>query len=343
MPGLIDGIYGQIIRLRNYLYDRGVLKAHWPDVPVISVGNITVGGTGKTPTVILLAELIKSLEARVGIILRGYGGRAGIESDETMLFRRRLGDTIIVANPNRVQAAEQATEQGADILIADDAFQHRRLNRDLDICLIDATFPFGGGRLLPIGRLREPLDSLNRADLIIITRTDQITTDQLDELTKKLRSITDDIPILYSIHKAKRFTDVKRSAFPLETIRDKKVFLFASIARPASFEKTIAQLNARIVGTKFFPDHHFFTQTDLQNIKKQADNVQADFIVCTEKDIVKLDTSMMKAAGISTERLFATEIEIELLDNGKDLLIKKSQQLLTNFSRDILKQVCTNE
>ncbi len=250
MSGVIDGIYELIINARNYLYDVGILKTYWVDAPVIAVGNLTVGGTGKTPTVISLANISKELGAKPGIILRGYGGSAERESDETMLFQRRLKDTIIIANKNRVSAANIAMEKGADILIADDAFQHRKLGRDINICLIDATFPFGGERLLPIGRLREPIDAIRRADLIIITRVDQIPKSKLDEIIERIKSIANNIPILQSQHKANKLSDIKGTQFQVDMLYGKKVYLFSAIARPESFEKTIMQLGANIVGTK---------------------------------------------------------------------------------------------
>ncbi len=343
MSGLIDGIYERIIRVRNDFYDSGLLRTHWLDVPVISVGNVTVGGTGKTPTVILLAEIVKELGKRPGIILRGYGSKRSRESDETLLFRRRAENAIVVANSKRVIAGKIAIEKGADILIADDAFQHRRLGRDLDICLVDATFPFGGGRVLPVGRLREPIDSLKRADLIMITRVNQIDSSQLDELSGKLRGIVDDIPILQSQHKAKQLTDVKGNKRQLDSIEDKRVFLFASIGNPKSFEKTIIQLGANVVGTRYFPDHYLFKSVDLRKIKRQAEDAQAELIVCTEKDIVKLDESMLADCEISVESLLSLEIEIEILNGGKEILRKRTELLLRNFSRDILEQICTNK
>ena len=343
MSGLIDGIYGQIIKVRNRLYDTGRFRTYWLDAPVVSVGNITVGGTGKTPTVILLAEIARELGANPGIILRGYGKKADSDSDETMLFRKRVSFAKIVAHRDRVLAGHKAIEQGANILIADDAFQHRRLGRDFDICLIDATFPFGGERLLPFGRLREPIDSLKRADLIIVTRANQIGQEELRSLTNRLKNIVADISILYSSHKPKRLAMLDGRELAVDDIRNKRVFLFAALARPKGFYETIVKLGANVVGTKYFPDHYFFTPDDLQNINCSADRSDADFIVCTEKDIVKLNENLLVNAKINSKRLLSLEIEMEISGDGEDILRKKMEQLLNNFSRDILERICMNK
>jgi len=168
-------IYGRITTIRNGWYDHGVLKTRWLDAPVIAVGNMTTGGTGKTPMVIYLAKMVESIGERPGVIMRGYGSKPGKEADEVMLLRRHLPGVPIIGNPDRIDGGKHAIQQGAEVIIADDAYQHRRLGRDLDICLVDAMLPFGGGQILPLGRLREPMTGFSRADLVILTRCDQVT------------------------------------------------------------------------------------------------------------------------------------------------------------------------
>ena len=190
------------MRLRNKLFDFGIKRAHRLDRPVISIGNITTGGTGKTPAVQWIARRLITAGHRPASLLRGYTVGASTQSDEAILLERSLKIPVI-ANPDRVAAGRQliVTHPEIDVILLDDGFQHRRLYRDLNLVLIDATNPFGYGHVLPRGMLREPLAGLRRADVLIVTRSDLIEGDQLNELKSRLRQFNPTAPILQSRHR----------------------------------------------------------------------------------------------------------------------------------------------
>ena len=189
-------IYQLVVDLRKFLYSKGCLKVHRANAPVISVGNLTVGGTGKTPLVIWLCKQIISdskfqiSNSQCAILTRGYKTKERALSNEVAIFTESCPEANVVVNPDRVAGATEAVGKlGAKVLILDDGFQHRQLARDLDIVTIDATRPFGYGKLLPAGLLREPVDALKRADAVVITRCDQTTEVELTELEGKLQQI----------------------------------------------------------------------------------------------------------------------------------------------------------
>src|SRR5438876_5539483 len=177
-----SGPYGSAVHLRNWCYDRGWLPTHRPPVPVISVGNLTAGGTGKTPCVEYLARFLQARGLRPAVLSRGYRGN-GRPNDEALILEANLPDVPHLQGKDRVTRASQAVRVfGADVLILDDGFQHRRLRRDLDLVLIDAMNPWGHGRLLPRGLLREPISSLRRADAVIVTRLDQAQPAEIERI-----------------------------------------------------------------------------------------------------------------------------------------------------------------
>ncbi len=211
--GAASAGYSTAIRLRNFLYSAGWLKAYRAEAAVISIGNITTGGTGKTPLVVWLGKRIISdfkfqiSNLQCAILTRGYKATKNSKlktqnySDEPGIFAEGCPEVKVIVNPDRVAGAEEAAIKfGSKVLIMDDGFQHRRLARDLDIIAIDATLPFGYGRILPAGLLREPVTSLERAGAVVITRCDQIAENELSELEEKLRRINPDMVIARSIH-----------------------------------------------------------------------------------------------------------------------------------------------
>jgi tetraacyldisaccharide 4'-kinase len=320
----LSSLYGQVMRLRNFCYDRQWLKTTWLDVPVISVGNMTTGGTGKTPMVIFLAQLAAEAGIRPGIVLRGYGGTSNHEADEVLLLRRELPGLPVIANPDRIAGGRHAIEQSAGLLIADDAFQHRRLGRDLNICLVDACFPFGGGKILPAGRLREPMEGFSRADVVILTRCDQINEQELGSLKSQIEQFAGPIPILTSNHRVKRYVD---SLGNVKNPVGGRVFAFAAIGRSESFFNTVRETGVTLVGTRSFPDHYYFTADDLKEVQQQAFDDGAEFLVCTAKDIVKINPSLLSAAGISPEKLTALEIEIAMPNENVAFLRDKIREV----------------
>ena len=311
--------YSFVVRLRNFLYSKGWLKVHRVDAVVICVGNITVGGTGKTPLVIWLCNLIaqnpklKNQNCKCAILTRGYKARAQENTDfkdEIAILAESCPEAEVIVNPDRLAGATEAIKKyAAKVLIMDDGFQHRRLARDLDIVAIDATQPFGYGKLLPAGMLREPVSSLKRAGAAVITRCDQIADAQLSELEQKLRAIKSDIIIAKSIHAAVSVKYPEPSVIPakagiqkgskimdsclrrndnIEQLKGKKVFAFCGIGNPDAFLDTIKNLGAELAGSKIYDDHHNYTDACLTEISEQAEELGADLILTTHKDWTKV-------------------------------------------------------
>jgi tetraacyldisaccharide 4'-kinase len=285
---LAEPLYATVMRLRNHCYDHAIFRAHQLPAGVVSVGNITAGGTGKTPVVKWLAAALAARGHRPGILTRGYKGKDGA-SDEQTLLAEALPDVPIRAQPDRVTGGHALLAQHADldILLLDDGFQHRRLRRDFDLVLIDATNPFGFGHVHPRGLLREPLAGLRRADAFILTRSDLVPQGRRDELAVTLRAIQPAAPVYRARH---AITGLRSptAGQAVQHLRDKRFFAVAGIANPASLQKQLPSLSGAAVGHRWFPDHHAYSADDVATIRRDAAAAHADVIVVTEKDWVKL-------------------------------------------------------
>ena len=291
-------VYSLVVRLRNSLYSKGLLKVHHVDAAVLCIGNITTGGTGKTPLVVWLCNLItqnsklKTQNYKCAILSRGYKARAQKNADfkdEIAILTESCPQAEVIVNPDRVAGAAEAIDKySAEVLIMDDGFQHRRLARDLDIIAIDATQPFGYGRILPAGLLREPVSSLNRAGAVVITRCDQISEAELEELERELRAIKSDIVIARSVHKPFYAKSKDDKEISLEHLKGKKVFAFCGIGNPDAFLNTIRDLEAEQVGSIIFDDHYDYTEVCLTDITERAKELGADLILTTQKDWTKV-------------------------------------------------------
>ncbi len=297
---------------------------------VISVGNITLGGTGKTPLVALLARILQEREKRVAVLSRGYRRRGkGIKivsdgkkilsnpqeaGDEPYLLARNLNTIPVIVGKDRVQAGRLATEKFAsEILLLDDGFQYLKLKRDLDIVVIDAANPFGNGHLLPRGILREPLSSLKRAHLFCLTRVDQAR--KLGELENRLNTVNPETPIVECIHRPcflRKLPDGPQVG--LERVSGRRVVAFSAVGNPEGFEQSLVGLGAQLVGRMRFKDHHRYSVKDLERIARLAQNSQAQMIVTTGKDSVNLLQS-----SISDIEMWSLEIEIQVVRGLKYL------------------------
>jgi tetraacyldisaccharide 4'-kinase len=319
------------VRLRNFLYAKRLLKVHNVDAAVICVGNITVGGTGKTPLVVRLCNLItqnpklKTQNCRCAILTRGYKARAQENKDfkdEIAVLAQSCPETEVIVNPDRLAGATEAISKlEAKILVMDDGFQHRRLARDLDIIAIDATQPFGYGKLLPAGLLREPVSALKRAGAVVITRCDQVTETQLSELEQILRAINPDMVIAKSVHALVYAKSQYNTEISIEQLKDKKVFAFCGIGNPDAFLNTVKNLGAQVVGSKIYNDHYHYTDTCLSEISEQAKEFGADLILTTQKDWTKVISKLelQNAASKSHPPFAYLAIEIKFLA-GEDKL-----------------------
>ena len=300
--------YSAAIRIRNWFYDKRFLGTNKASVPVISVGNITAGGTGKTPLVALLAGQI-SANNKCAILTRGYKTNQGI-SDEVALLSQACPGIPVVVNPNRVTGAAEAVTQGASVLLMDDGFQHRRLGRDLDIVTIDATCPFGFARILPAGLLREPVSSLKRADAVVITRADQVEQEELQCIEKELLSIKADLVIAHAVHRPACIVYSAGGEMPLTSLRQKKVSAFCGIGNPEAFFVTCRSLGAELLATETLDDHHHYLESDIERFTQCAKSAGAELVLTTEKDLVKIDTSWLSKTALP---FACVRIEIELI------------------------------
>ncbi len=318
-----EPFYLSAVSLRNLLYSKGYLKTHHADAVVFSIGNITTGGTGKTPLVIWLCNLLKNRGINCAILTRGY--KATLHSrfktqnylDEPAILAQSCPHTEIIVNPDRIAgAAEAIGRSGVQALIMDDGFQHRRLHRDLDIVVIDATRPFGYGRLLPAGLLREPIGSLKRADAVVITRCDQVTLVELTELESKLQNINSRMIISRSIHAPTTIKSPDKEIIQIEHLKNRRVFAYCGIGNPTAFLNTIQNLGTKIVGSEVFDDHHHYSQSDIENICRQAKHGGADLVLTTQKDWTK--TASLSLTDLPIHLAYLT-IEIRFTD-GQDKL-----------------------
>jgi tetraacyldisaccharide 4'-kinase len=312
---------------------------------VISVGNLTVGGTGKTPAVIALAEQAQKRGYLPCVLTRGYKGKSagpcfvsrgegpllGTDEagDEAVLMAEKLHGVPIVKGTDRYAAGIFALRELSSqphfsthtlLFILDDGFQHRRLWRDLDILLIDSTDPFGNRRLLPAGRLREPLRELGRADVVVLTKVpkDASGSSAVDaDLTAEVKKFNPGAPIYLSDHRASGLTTLSGGTMPLAVLSGKAVLGVCGIGNPASFRETLRETGADVREFMAFADHHPYSSDDLQRIRAKAGECGADWIVTTEKDIMRLrnfggiDTPVAVSIAFRVEESFYDRIFTE--------------------------------
>ena len=295
--------YSAVTSLRNQAYNRGLLKTHQVRVPVISVGNITTGGTGKTPVVAWVSDAIRHLNMFPGIISRGYRSDDSGANDEKRVLARLCPNVPHEQNADRILAAEKLlAEHAVDAIVMDDGFQHRRLARNLNVVLLDATNPFGYGFHLPRGLLRESLSSLRRADVVLITRSDQVTEEQLTQIKRTVQSIDcrlADCTFQVSF-KPGGLVDPTGNEFAADEIHGKDVSLMTAIGNPDAFRGTCESLGAAVRSTHLFPDHHHYTSDDLQRVTDAS--ADCECVLTTLKDLVKIppDQTMFRAVRIET-------------------------------------------
>ena len=308
--------YEALVRLRNYGYDHSILAVKKASAPVISVGNLTLGGTGKTPLVAWLAHWFAQHNKKPAIISRGYKAKTGQLSDEAAELKILLPTVPHYANKQRIIAAREAITKGSDVLLLDDGFQHRQISRDLNLVTIDATDPFGCNRLFPRGLLREPLWGLKRADALVLTRTDQVSIKTRNEIQEQCFRFVGsyDKPWIETEHRPSNLRLVDGTTQPLKTLQDKRILSLSAIGNPAAFHRTLTTLGNEPVATLTFPDHHTYTTDDIHRISEETESVGAEIIVTTLKDLVKLPL-----ASVRNRPLCALEIGIQFQTGLQDL------------------------
>ena len=286
--------YRLAVGVRNALYDHHLLRSHRANAFVICAGNLTTGGTGKTPLVAWLCRYVRERELPCAILTRGYKTQQGKLSDEPALLADQCGDVPVIINPDRVAgAAEAIRSHGAQVLVMDDGFQHRRLARDLDIVAIDSTLPFGYGRVLPAGLLREPIAGLKRSDAVVLTRCDQVSDDAIGRIEEAVHRVNPDLIVARSVHQPTHIETAKGEEIDVNQIRGKRIFAFCGIGNPKAFFGTIERLGGVPAGSRSFDDHYRYTDDDIREIAGQARERKADLILTTQKDWTKIGRSAL--------------------------------------------------
>jgi tetraacyldisaccharide 4'-kinase len=323
----LSALYGAVTKTRLSLYRRGTFHTTRLERPVISIGNMTAGGTGKTPLVEWVARTIAAKGKKVCILTRGYGreqpqqqvivsdgqtllATAAESGDEPYLLATNLlGCAAVICNADRISAGRDAIEVfGSDCFVLDDGFQHLRLARDLNIVTIDATNPWGGGQLLPYGRLREPISGLSRADCVVITRSDQVHN--TDELKNQIRDLIRGRPLFQSTMRPTRT--------PITT---GPVAAFCALGNPQSFFAQLKKTGYELVLEKAFTDHHSYTQNDINELTTAAIRAGAQTLITTAKDAVKLRSLSFSLPY----QVFEIEIAIQEQELFRNLLLKAAK------------------
>jgi tetraacyldisaccharide 4'-kinase len=339
-------------RLRILIYQSGVVKPKKLNSKVISIGNITLGGTGKTPLVIYLVQKLKERKLKVAILTRGYKRKkkeltelVGENKnripwtevgDEPYLLASRLCDVPVVVFQDRgISGVCAEKKYQAEVLVLDDGFQHWKLSRDLDIVVIDATVPFGNLKLFPAGILREPLSCLKRADIFVLNKANQIPNKQ--SIIRILRTYNQDAPIIESVYKVSSIEKMfdpssvdDRSSFWAEEkkMQGRKVLAFSGIGNPFSFEKSLKLLKVEVLKHHKFPDHFFYQKKDILNLEKDAFKLGADFMITTEKDSVRIP--MMSELEIP---IYILKIDL-VITNGQEIFLEKIEGLVKYGNKD---------
>lgn len=297
------------IRSRNFSFDHGLMASYEPSIPVISVGNITLGGTNKTPFVEMLSRHFYDTGINVGIVSRGYGGQTNepvviqgtsfdrnIVGDEPLLLASRLPYVPVAVSRDRLKDVEALQKYNVELIVADDAFQHRRLGRDADIVLVDACCPFGNGRLVPAGILREPPSALKRAHIVVITKADQVSEKQLREVRQKLlRYVPEER--LFTSRLELRCWSFWNGSWQDEidfNVNRLPVVAFSAIGSPGSFRRTLEQQGLNVLKEMRFKDHHRFDYRDMERLIALKKELGASHLVCTEKDVYNLPESSLE-------------------------------------------------
>lgn len=334
-----EPFYAAAVSVRNRLYDLGLSKSTRLDRPVIAVGNLTAGGTGKTPMVRWIAEHLRTQGRHVAIIARGYKSKPGQLGDEQRMLDRLLNGpgkepVHLAANPNRIAAATKllAEHPEVDVLVLDDAFQHRAVERDLNIVLLNASEAFGHDRLLPRGLLREPISSLKRADAVVLTHCDEVTGDRLSQIEQRIIDVGSSIPIYRAIHapiglrsggtNSNEAVNVK-----LEELRDLPIVAFCGLARPDHFVRQLESLGAKVVAHQSFGDHHAYLPDDLSSLCEQARSTGAQALITTEKDWIKLNE--LPGAAESNPPIWRFDVQMQFLRHDEIRLIAQTESSLS--------------
>ena len=317
--------YTFVVRFRNHRYNVGRTSVHHVNVPVICVGNITLGGTGKTPMVKWLARTLESMGARVAIVSRGYGAAAGEQNDEARELAQALPSVPHIQNRDRAAAARKTIDKfDPSVILLDDGFQHRRLARDLDIVLLDALEPFGFEHVFPRGTLREPLSGLARADVVCLSRADTVSAADREAIRSRVAKLAPKAAWCECVHAASHLVNASGEKRPLDSLAGQRIAAFCAIGNPNGFVRTLTALRYKDLNMREFGDHHIYRADELADVGRNAAAWGAQAIVCTQKDLVKVQQDKLGDLP-----LWAIAIELQFLIG---------QEALTNLVEVVVKK-----
>ena len=303
---LLEVPYSLVMRIRNFMFDKGLRKMHKLDVPVISVGNLTVGGTGKTPFVAWLAQKFLDEGKLPAIVSRGYHADETGWNDEAKELKLLLPDVPQAFSKERVMAAKSLlaeynhnkSKKSIDVIILDDGFQHRKLYRDKNILLIDATNPFGYNRLTPRGLLRESISGIRRADIVLLSRADRADRRKKDELRSVVKKYSPNAFWQEITHTPRFLLFPSGKKEEIQAISGKSVIAFCGLGNPDVFFQTIEDCGCRVLDRLTYPDHHIYTKDDVRKIVDLSQTVVAQYTICSLKDFVKIQNELKDSDGI---------------------------------------------
>ncbi|MFW6006998.1 MAG: tetraacyldisaccharide 4'-kinase [Halanaerobiales bacterium] len=339
----LEYIYLIIIQIRNIFYRYRIIKSKKIDAFVISIGNITGGGTGKTPLVEKIVEELKNIENNVAVITRGYRGENDISrvvkkntdraiktyGDEAIMLASHLTDTPVIIGKKRYKSGQKALQLfDSRILILDDGFQHRQLKRDLDIVIIDALNPSGYNHLIPRGYLREPLSALKRADIFIISKSDLIRKEKLKQIREKLKKYNKDIPLLEMNYQPLNYhllnsISEEKIEISLASLKTEEIIAVSGIGNPDSFLDTLKKLEVKIKSFLKYGDHHPYCLQDIKDIIYKCKQHKVKKIIITEKDAVKLNKTMLKQFRENEIKIYSLNITVKIKPEEKLINILK--------------------
>lgn len=342
---LISKVYGFGVALNAWAYRKGWKASKNVNTRVVCIGNITAGGTGKTTAVLLAATELAQKDVRVSIVSRGYKRREKKKEvvvlfdnpdadwrsagDEPFMMNRVLSQykVPIVIGPDRSEAAAEALRRfKSQVILLDDGFQHYKLQRDANIVLVDAKNPFGGGELLPLGNLREPLTGLERADLIVLTHCDQVSNPELEDIKRKIHEYTTKADILESEHKPEYYLDITDSKkVDLSDVRGDAACVSA-LGHPETFENTLKNLGLNLKQIWRFPDHEHYTEADLRSFEQMRNGLP---LITTFKDFVKFPNNWRDLLGA---KVYVLSVNLKIRGGEKEMA-KFTKVLYPNFSK----------
>ncbi len=324
---IAEPFYHSVASLRNTLFDVGVKRVSQAKKPVISIGNVTTGGTGKTPTVAWLVNWLLQQNQQPAILSRGYQSLDGEANDEKRLLDQLCPGVPHLQNRDRVAGARDLiAETNCSVVVLDDGFQHRKLHRDFDLVLIDALNPWGYGHILPRGLLRESLRGLRRADAILMTRCDQVREGRLQEIKEQIGQYVD-VPVIATSFAATGLVNSSGVKIPFAELNGKRSCAFAGIGNPNGFRRTLSRVGLATTDERFlsFPDHHHYTPVDLGRIESWGRSQNAECLIVTRKDLVKIESDQ-----IGNLPLWAVDIELKFQESATFLQSLISEMLSTD-------------